>query len=331
MKIRHGKKSPLSLLNRGLAWRGETINGRQNSIQAEATDSVKACPICSGNQLHPLAEVYGYKYKFCIECEHVFVSNPPPDEALKVFYNTLDANGNMAAPSKDLLIDDNYDIRVKEICLPKMNFLLDLLPKENLSWLDVASGVGDLCKAGDMLGMKMLGIEIDPAEVKFAQKHGANVIHSDFSLPNILQNIIKKDVISFISILEHVKDPIKFLGNFISNDLRYVVVEVPRAKSISTMVNYQFNSNVARHMCPPNHLHLFSDQSLLLMLEKFKIKPIGAWYYGQDAKELFDTMQVSKGGSHPYFELSDDFLDDLQVLIDRKGLSDEVLMICEVL
>ena len=110
----------------------------------------------------------------------------------------------------------------------------------------------------------------------------------------------------------------------------YFLFEVPRFPSISSFANKCFPETSARNIYSPDHLHLFSDYSinLILNLAGFKIESV--WYFGQDMYELFGNV-ACKGN----FELNSSFHDitplinDFQKIVDSNKLSDTMLILVE--
>ena len=86
---------------------------------------------------------------------------------------------------------------------------------------------------------------------------------------------------------------------------------------------------VNRYMHPPLHLFLFSLKSLEILLNKHGYKVTNVWYYGQDFYEFITTLAlcVKNLDSSVLYKNIAWLVNDFQNAIDRRGLSDEILII----
>ena len=63
----------------------------------------------------------------------------------------------------------DYDLRVKNISLPKLNFLQKIL-RGNKEILEIGSGAGHFLKACEKKGIKAIGYEVNPSMVNLGKK-----------------------------------------------------------------------------------------------------------------------------------------------------------------
>ena len=81
---------------------------------------INSCPICESAGQKELSEIYGFKYKECVKCGTVFVSNPPTEDDRSLTYQSkYYTNANKIVLANDSIID----YRLREIFIPKINFV----------------------------------------------------------------------------------------------------------------------------------------------------------------------------------------------------------------
>ena len=138
------------------------------------------------------------------------------------------------------------------------------------------------------------------------------------------------NIISLFNVVEHISDPLALL-KAISLGARpnaWIVIEVPRHPSISSLSNAFFPAMSARHICPPDHLHIFTDKSLRLLLEQAKIDAKALWFFGQDYQDLVMTgVAGSDVFNQAFLDQVLDCAPAIQQSIDQAGLSDTVLVV----
>jgi hypothetical protein len=84
-------------------------------------------------------------------------------------------------------------------------------------------------------------------------------------------------------------------------------------------------------MHPPLHLFLFPLKALSKMLESFGYEIRAAWFFGQDFYEVFSTLGLfadNLNGSSLHRAIAP-LINDLQHVIDKSELSDEILVVAE--
>ena len=107
------------------------------------------------------------------------------------------------------------------------------------------------------------------------------------------------------------------------------VLEVPSAKSFSVATDMFFKDSVVRQTIPVFHLMLFSEKTLLIMADKFGLKPEAMWFFGLD----YYNFLIHLIARIPEFAKSDacekmlDLNSDMQNVIDNKEMSDNILFV----
>ena len=143
---------------------------------------------------------------------------------------------------------------------------------KKINLLDVGSGLSVfIYELKKRVEWNLFGIEPDINYVKFAKEMNLKVIHS-----NLKSKIFKGkkfDIITLNKVVEHVKDPVKFL-KIINKLLKLnaeIYIEVPDGQSAAESKNGKFSEEFF-----VDHINIFSKKSLerLLILSNFKIKKL---------------------------------------------------------
>lgn len=325
---RKGKHINTKRLNRDLEWRKSVAEKRKIICEhfIDDLEIVDKCPICKSGKHHLFTNIFDYPYNECDCCGHIFLEKPLSDDAIKELYS---GDGENKTIQGDIYIDEGIFLeRIKQIAVPKVDFCLEFMNYPGL-WVDIGCGTGEILQALENNNIPSLGIESDIEEVRFAIKHGANVIHSD--VKDVDHSIFETaGVVSFVNILEHVKNPISVLGN-ISSFLQsgsYVVVEVPRHPSLSSYNSMAFSSIAYRHIYAPDHLHIFTEKSLKKLFKEVDVEAVAMWEYGQDFQDLICMSAIMADLKENTFVNSImDLFNNIQQSIDDIGFSDTMFVI----
>ncbi|MBJ41783.1 MAG: hypothetical protein CMJ80_00540 [Planctomycetaceae bacterium] len=327
---RYSKAIDLRKLKRDNNWRLE-VSTKQREIATqllEHTFTVENCPICGSKESKYLVSIHGYPYSECHSCEHVYSTAPPNPEKISELYSE-DDSGNVLSLQSDIYAQkDLFNQRLEEIASPKVKFASDLIPQRGL-WVDIGAGAGDLVLAASSMGWNAKGYESDSQLTRFANMMGANV-EALFLTEQNMGIVSEADVVSTINVLEHIIDPKSFV-NSISAKITpgtYYLFEVPRFPSISSLANICFPNYAARNLYSPDHLHLFSDYSMNLMLKEARLNKISTWFFGQDVYELVGNCLLEGDfDNHHLISKVLALTNDLQEIVDANGLSDTMLVL----
>ncbi|MBI5045193.1 MAG: class I SAM-dependent methyltransferase [Candidatus Levybacteria bacterium] len=328
---RFSKTLDLRKLNRDVQWRKNAALRRESDARRFARQTeIVGCPVCSATTHDMLSNIHGFSYVTCRECTHVYVTNPPLEQALEDFYRNQTSEVNMR-PSEDLLQRDLYLTRVEDIATPKVQYITESLGKKS-KWVDIGCGIGEILLIAQRMGWQATGIEIDPQEIAIARGFGLTIVEAIIDSANCNELLSDADVISLFSVLEHVRHPRKLL-EVIAKAAKpdaALVLELPHHPSISAFSNMAFPGMIARHMLPPNHLMLFTDRSLVALLTSVGFEPSCIWYFGQDFYELIGTILANTQiGDAAMVHQVMDSIPSVQEALDRAKLCDEFLIIAK--
>lgn len=275
-----------------------------------------------------MVKIYGFDYGVCNNCGVARMLQIPDSQLLRDFY-TDGAFKAEKQPGADLISTDNFHERVNLISTPKVQHVLDNVKKPAPYWVDIGCGVGDLVQAANNLGADAIGYDIDIREINHGIAMGANIENVDITDENAAELLGKADIISLISVIEHVSNPFQMLKSIVEHSKpdTTIVIEVPRFHSISSMTNLCFTDHVARHMLPPQHLSLFTDESFKYLADSLELSIDHVWYYGSDANEIFGTMlQQSAMAERHFGDRIYALISDIQQVFDKHKLCDEMFV-----
>lgn len=294
----------------------------------------------------PLGEVSFRKqyvdYSLCERCGHLNGMHDDTDSFCKKLYT--DNKGADYAEGYDSKFVKEFNMRVKDIYVPKAKFLCDSLvdfghtPNE-LKFADFGAGSGYFVSALKFNGLNnIIGFEPSESQVSFGNK----MIGKDLlELTNLRDTVTKikeidVDVISMIGVLEHVHNPREIIGAISENKkIKYLYISVPLF-SISVYFEMVFHGVMNRHLSGA-HTHLYTEDSLKYMAKEFNLSIVASWWFGTDMVDLFRSVTVcldkdkdTHKMKRKWTELFSPVIDELQLKLDEKHMSSEVHMIFKV-
>lgn len=322
--------------NRAILRTPQWISTQIHNAKHKATQFLNApkhslthCPICQSERLQDFAYIYGFVYKECQECQNLCLANPLQDIA------RLYTNDGKESSFECYLSDEIFVKRLDNIARPKVEFIHTLAGNVAAGkiWLDIGSGGGENLYAAKELGYDIKGFESDTKALEFSNhKLGGNYVQAGFldtrhCDTQLLDSIKHADVVTLFNTLEHLENPkeiIEFFGNTMKKDA-LLAIEVPRHPSLASYANAMSPHKAYRHLIPPYHLNIFSEQALEIMYKGGGYSSIGKWCYGQGFMDLihaFNNFDVC----HLYEKICA-ISNELEALIDRNDLADFILIV----
>jgi SAM-dependent methyltransferase len=272
---------------------------------------------------------HGVPYVQCTACGHLNGRHQDCDAFSEAIY--VDAHEQYA----ELYVGGQFDERVRNIYLPKVDFLIESLPSdEEASLLDIGCGAGFFVDAALQRGIQARGIDVNAAMLTFgndeiARRHGQRPL-SLVDGTSLAEHMRESDasILSAIGVIEHLSDLKAFWRAFRSSRFEYLYFSVPMF-SLSAVVEHAFPEVAPRHL-QGDHTHLFSESSLQHMYAMLGVEPVAEWRFGTDVLDLFRSLlhTTVKNGSDT---LREDLLsrltpciDDLQAALDRAHYCSEI-------
>lgn len=327
MNITYHKKIDLTKMKKNLDKSSSIETFRNNALKSYKTEIINNCPICSNNNIKYISTVYNFEYFECINCKLAFVKNQPISEDIEKLYN----ESNYSSIANTIHFDiELQKYKVNNITKPKVKWFMEETNTQNLKWLDIGCGAGDLIIAAKEFGFDVCGIETNNAAKKFIKEnYNIDVINEFINSENIDKFSGQTDVISLIGVLEHLKNPKEIILSIsqLQKTGQYILIEVPHYPSLAAYSQMLHPNLVNRVMVPPYHLYMFSINSLKSLLTEYEIT--SSWYFGMDIYEYISTIttQNSTIENSDFIQTMYKFSNDFQKIIDENKLSDSILII----
>lgn len=224
-------------------------------------------------------------YKIVLNEKYGFyqVSPSPTPEELSEYYN---ANYY------------DYGTYAKEYC--ENELVQKLIPAYEISYLfkqkkgkvlDIGCGEGFVMNQLHEEGWEVTGLDFSLDGITRHFPHLKEKVHrGDIykSLADLIKNKIKFDVIICNNVLEHVIDPISFLGRFRDLCHKETVVRIQVPNDFSWLQQALKRDGMIKNdywVGPPAHLSYFNNKSLRLLLESFDYNIVD--FLGDFPIELF--------------------------------------------
>jgi SAM-dependent methyltransferase len=226
----------------------------------------------------------------------------------------------------------NYNLRLRKIYQPKLNFLKEVIKKPK-EILDLGCGAGHFVKACELKSIKASGYDVSKSMVNLGNRMlKINKIYN-FEINDIYKYVQDSthEVISILGVLEHLKHPDLIFKNFKNSKAKYLYISVPLF-SFSVFLEHAFQ-DVFPRVLGGVHNHLYTEKSLKYIIKKNKLKIIGEWWFGTDMMDLLRFIKVKSNPknakkfknnlSHYFISI----IDDLQKVLDQKKLCGDVHLV----
>jgi len=283
----------------------------------------------------------GIRYSVCDRCGHLNGMHEDTDAFCQAVYT--DEGGKAYARTYTAADEAQYRARVRDIYLPKAEFLQEALSNQNLApanmkIADFGAGSGYFVSAMRDSGMmNSTGYEVSEVQVDLANRmigEGAVERH-ELESAVFLAETVEAEVVSMIGVLEHVQKPREMLSALKENpNVRFFYMSVPLF-SACVMLEAVFPKVMQRQLSA-GHTHLFTEQSIDWICQEFGMKRVAEWWFGTDLVDLLRAVSVELSRSDDTRELVSYWqsamiqtIDEAQLALDRRHLSSEVHMLLE--
>lgn len=292
------------------------------------------CKLCETKTEKQISfNVSGIEYWICGKCGHINGAYQDTRE----FCNAIYAKNSEYGETYRDISEDFFRRRVETVYIPKAEFLKQSLVEaginvKEVSLLDIGGGAGHFVKACHEFGLKARGIEVDEKSVDISNKFLPGEGLKYVSPEKVCEEIenAREEVISFIFNLEHVPNLKEILEAVKKNgNIRYIFFAVPMfscAAIFSAMTegifDRMFNGSV--------HTHMFSNESIDWLCNKYCWEKLGVWRFGADVADLLRIMIVSlenKGNSSLAKLLKKKMgpqIDQFQQIVDKAEFCSEI-------
>ena len=287
------------------------------------------CINCQKKSLRKFIRSHLIEYYVCTNCSHLNGKFRETEKFLKNLYS--DNSGNNY--KKNYLKD--YEKRVKNIYIPKVNFLKKII-KQRINILDLGAGGGHFLKALEIKKIKAQGVEPSKALSELGNSKLKKNKISNLSLSEtykILETQRDYNTVSLIGVLEHLIDPNLMLKSFLKSNAKFLYISVPLL-SLSVFLENSFK-NVYPRQLGGAHTNLFTKDSLYKMAKRYNLKIIGEWWFGTDFADMYRSLLTSSNNIDKKNYLKElhskfyNFIDELQSVLDKNKICSEVHMVFE--
>jgi len=292
------------------------------------------CKNCNYKSTKKTFSSFGIDYFVCSKCSHlngIYSDSKIFCDWLYSEKKTDNYNNKKFYTAKD------FDKRVNNIYLPKAKFLIKVL-KKNINIIDVGAGAGHFARALEILNINCIGIEPSKYLASLGNSKLKKNILLNLSLDEMKKDFFnhhisdnKENVLSLIGVLEHLQDINSLMVKFLKSKIKYLYISVP-IFSLSTFIENVFNKVYPRQLSGA-HTHLYTKESLQFFAQKYNLKIIGEWWFGQDFMDLYRSILLSSK-SHErkkYKYLLDknlfSVIDKLQNILDKNMICSEAHII----
>ena len=282
----------------------------------------------------------GVEYCFCSRCGHCNGVYEDTDDFCRSLYT--DNHGENYAKNYSAADIQQYKNRVKEIYIPKAEFLKDALaelgqPPCRLH--DFGAGAGYFVSAAMECGFSdVTGYEPSETLVNLGNTMMGRSQLVGHDLSNTVELIEKSDamVASLIFVLEHLQTPREVIKALSQNEnIKYVFFSVP-IFSPTVIFESVFQEVMPRHLAA-GHTHLYTDKSIQYFCDEFAFQRQSEWWFGLDICDLYRSVLVSLQKSNTKNTYLQDYwterfmplIDSLQSVLDEAQACTEVHILLE--
>jgi hypothetical protein len=300
------------------------------------------CKNCASILGGPLFVKKHVEYLLCSNCGHLNGRHQDTEEFYRSYFS--DEGGAVVAAHYSAADRASYKDRVTAIYRPKVDFLKEVInangaDANTLSYLDIGAGGGHF--VGALLDGGVVGEAIGYEASRLLVDEGNAMLGGEYlkqieipGLPELLSKT-KASVACLIFTLEHLLEPRRALEALCrSSSVQYVLIAVP-VHSPSSYLELVFPTVFERHLF--GHTHLYTEQSLRWLCDAVGLDPIGEWWFGADAVDLFRSCRTRIYQMEQPAEAIKDWeammlpmIDGFQQVIDRHKISSEVHFVCKV-
>ena len=287
------------------------------------------CKTCSEKLDEIDLIIHDVPYSICKHCSHFNGRHEDTKEFAEFLYSDSDGEDY----SKNYLND--YKARVNDIYLPKAEFLKDVLEDNGTTKFnvtDVGCGGGHFVKACEDLKIDAVGYDVNKDLIKLGSSvlEKNKIIYKDLDLINDLIKSTDTDVLSLVGVLEHLMDPLGALEAFRQSRADYLYLQVPLFSYAA--IQESMHDDVFPRQLNAGHTHLYTNESIQFLCDKYSLERAGEWWFGTDMVDLFRHLHIKVQGLSDnkqdiikkYFG---DFIDELQKVIDKEKICSGVNMV----
>lgn len=232
------------------------------------------CPVCWDNLYH-LFDKEEVSYMKCNKCGLVKQHPEPMFEKLKAKY---DENNKYFVNENKGVDYVKGEAWLRETARFYISILSRWVPSYNVEMLDILDfgcGTGILCHEFQKDGHTALGIELSEWAAKFGKKkYGVNIIQGDLFQVDLQK--IRFDIVTMMHTIEHLQNPIRYVEK-LTKSLKENGIMMIATPNVDCITSRFFGKNW-RYYLPNEHIYLFNEKSLKILLGKIGLNSIVCEY-----------------------------------------------------
>ena len=294
----------------------------------------KSCKVCGADLQGAIFTSHGVDYLFCKNCQHLNGLYDDTKNFCDFMY--MDEGGEDYAAN---YVDDSYNQRVQDIYIPKAKFLTEVKASlKEKKIIDVGCGGGHFVAALLDQGFNAVGVDVSQKLVEFGN-YNIGELHGQRPLTYFPEDSLFSqingdyDLASTIGVIEHMREPLKYIDEFKKSAVEYIYFSVPMVGP-SIIFEHLFQNTYPRQLSA-GHTHLFSEQSIEYIVNLAGCESIGEWRFGSDFMDLYRAfdLNLQGPGSSGLKKLSEEkflpIIDELQSVIDKHHFCSEIHVLAQ--
>ncbi|MBF0629262.1 MAG: methyltransferase domain-containing protein [Magnetococcales bacterium] len=267
---------------------------RQNALYAAQPRRTR-CKLCEA-ELPGVVDFtsHGVDYLFCSACGHLNGGHEETATFIDALY--IAEEGEAYATH---YIDAQYERRIRDIYLPKVDYLRASLPEPATRLLDIGCGSGHFVCAARMRGLEAQGIDVNKRMIDFGNHQIANLLGTTplahTREEEFFELVAQSDaqILSAIGVIEHLREPQRFFAAFRASRIEYLFYSIPMF-SFSVMLEHLFQ-NVFPRQLSGGHTHMFTETSFQTLNERLAVHSLAEWRFGVDIMDLYRSCMTTLG------------------------------------
>lgn len=259
-----------------------TLIAPAGTDQANRVSAARTCNLCVTGRSRWLSKINGYSIVQCEGCGHVYVSELPDSERLRLLYDDeyYHADDQVRAEETHWKTCREGDAALFRHVLDKVSGF-----QAGGSLLDVGCSYGFLLLQAKERGYTPYGVELAEVPSAYCRNTlGFDVFHGDLDQADYPDSMFS--VVTMLNVLEHVPDVRRTL-----NEVYRLLV--PGGVLALVVPNWVFgwpwvaaNRHILRRdnlslklaiFDVPRHLHMFSPKTLRCFLERSRLEPLSVY------------------------------------------------------
>jgi len=326
------------------------LNKAKNQNQSYKTQVIRTkCKICEAKLPSAVDfSSHGVEYLFCLNCEHLnghyedsesftnemYINEDGLDYAKNYLNNQLKVDEPSISNAN--LTKKAYRERTENTYIPKVDFLIENIPSEKFSVIDIGCGAGYFVAACILKNINATGYDVSKSMTSYGNEQLRLLTNHNNLLKNLSEDGIfgkieetEATVITAIGVIEHLRSPQLLFGAFKKSRAQYLYYSVPMF-SISAILENTFPHVFPRQLSG-GHTHLFTESSISYMHKLLNSKSIAEWRFGTDMMDLYRSIIVmlqNNGSSSKMVKLTSKKIfpniDAWQGIVDKSHFCSEI-------